>query len=76
MLYSTNAANVLASEQRDTHVSPGDFAGAAGPAVKQALQGCPTVDTASANGRLYELIHIIHLIVSNFLWNCARGAAG
>ncbi|HXC35653.1 MAG TPA: ATP-binding protein [Candidatus Acidoferrales bacterium] len=59
VLYSTNAANVLASELRDTHVlSPGDFASAAGPAVKQALHGRPTVDTVSANDRLYEVISI------------------
>lgn len=58
VFYATNSANVLASEQRDTQVSPGVFANAASAAVKQALQGRPTVDTVSADGRLYEVISI------------------
>ncbi|HEX3626833.1 MAG TPA: ATP-binding protein [Verrucomicrobiae bacterium] len=56
--YSTNAADALASEERDARVTPAAFANAARPAVKQALQGQPTVDTVSADGRLYEVISI------------------
>jgi two-component system, NtrC family, sensor kinase len=56
--YATNAANVLASEQRDNRISPGAFANAAKAAVSQALHGREQVDTISADNRLYEVISI------------------
>ncbi|HEY1790862.1 MAG TPA: ATP-binding protein, partial [Verrucomicrobiae bacterium] len=56
--YATNAANVLASEQRDNRVSPAVFAGAAKAAAGQALEGRAKVDTISADNRLYDVISI------------------
>src|ERR1700722_9766071 len=39
VFYATNTSNILASEQRDTAISPGTFVAAAAPAMRQALQG-------------------------------------
>jgi two-component system NtrC family sensor kinase len=58
VFYATNAANVLASEQRDNGVSLRVFADAAKAAVSQALRGQEKMDTISANNRLYEVISI------------------
>ncbi len=58
VFYATNASNILASEQRDSKMSPGVFANAAGAVVRQALQGRAKVDTISADNHLYEVISI------------------
>jgi two-component system NtrC family sensor kinase len=58
VFYATNAAGMLASEQRDTRVLSAAFVSAARPALARALRGRPTVDTISADDRLYEVISI------------------
>lgn len=58
VFYTTNALNIVASEQRDATISPTAFVTAARAAVQQAIQGQGKVDTVRADGRLYEVVSV------------------